>query len=30
MLLRGAKQFAASFEAAINMDANQIFVKKVT
>ena len=30
MLLRAAKQFAASFEAAINMDANQLFVKKVT
>lgn len=30
MLLRGAKQFASSFESAINMDANQLFVKKVT
>jgi hypothetical protein len=30
MLLRGAKQFAASFEAGINMDANQLLVKKTT
>jgi hypothetical protein len=30
MLLRGARQFAASFEAAINMDSNQLFVKKLT
>ena len=30
MLLRGARQFASSFEAAINMDANQLLVKKVT
>ena len=29
MLLRAAKQFASSFEAAINMDANQLFVKKL-
>jgi hypothetical protein len=30
MLLRAAKQFASSFEAAINMDTNQLFVKKVS
>lgn len=30
MLLRGAKQFSASFEAAINMDSNQLLVKKLT
>jgi len=30
MLLGGAKQLAASFEAAINMDANQLFVKKLS
>jgi len=28
MLLRGAKQFASSFEAAMNMDSNQLMVKK--
>jgi hypothetical protein len=30
MLLRGARQFSSSFEAAINMDANQLFVKKLS
>ena len=30
MLLRGAKQFAASFEAAITMDTNQLLVRKIT
>jgi hypothetical protein len=30
MLLRGAKQFASSFEAAINMDTNQLLVKKLS
>jgi len=30
MLLRGAKQFAASFETAITMDTNQLLVKKIT
>jgi len=30
MLLRGAKQFAANFEAAINMDKNQLLIKKLT
>jgi hypothetical protein len=26
--LRGAKQFASSFESAINMDTNQLMIKK--
>lgn len=30
MLLRGAKQFASNFEAAINMDTNQLLIKKLT
>ncbi len=30
LLLRGAKQFAASFEAAVTMDTNQLLVKKTT
>ena len=30
MLLRGARQFSSSFEVAINMDANQLLVKKLS
>ena len=30
MLLRGAKQFATSFESAINMDTNQLLIKKLS
>jgi hypothetical protein len=30
MLLRAAKQFASSFEAAINMDTNQLMIKKLS
>ena len=30
MLLRAAKQFASNFEAAINMDTNQLLIKKLT
>jgi len=30
MLLRGAKQFSSNFEAAINMDTNQLLIKKLT
>ena len=30
MLLRGARQFASSFEVAINVDTNQLFVKKLS
>jgi hypothetical protein len=30
MLLRGAKQFASNFESAINMDTNQLLIKKLT
>jgi hypothetical protein len=29
-LLRGAKQFATSFESAINMDTNQLLIKKLS
>jgi hypothetical protein len=30
MLLRAAKQFASNFESAINMDTNQLLIKKLT
>ena len=30
MLLRGAKQFSSSFKAAINMDINELLVKKIS
>ena len=30
MLLRGAKQFSSSFESAINMDTNQLLIKKLS
>jgi len=30
MLLRAAKQFASSFESAINMDSNQLMIKKLS
>jgi hypothetical protein len=30
MLMRGAKQFASSFKAAIDMDTNDLLVKKIS